>query len=70
MSRQDLQKNDQNYTVNFLLLFCLKLEYAKLTYLLLLPLEKLDWKPLDKNVLEDFFNFDEPEYNPTFKPEQ
>ena len=41
-----------------------------LTDILLLPLEKLDWKPLDKNVLEDFFYFDEPEYNPTFKPEQ
>ena len=34
------------------------------------PKKTLDWKPLDKNVLEDFFNFDEPEYNPTLKPEQ
>ena len=34
------------------------------------PKITLDWKPLDKNVLEDFFNFDEPEYNPTLKPEQ
>jgi len=34
------------------------------------PKITLDWKPLDKNVLEDFFNFDEPEYNPILKPEQ
>ena len=27
------------------------------------PEKNLDWKPLDKDVLEDFFTFDEPEYN-------
>ena len=27
------------------------------------PEKSLDWKPLDKDVLEDFFTFDEPEYN-------